>query len=264
MLRSILGLILTSALTATAFQASQQVFQEEDYFEQNLYEAPSCNNTLLSCHWNGRVDSCCTPKYGLVVLTLQWVPGFGPDKEFTIHGLWPDTCSGGRAPGNGCDRSRVANNIGNIVRDMDPSLHSEMSTFWPSYKGDNNWFWSHEWNKHGTCISTLRPSCYGKEYTKYQDVTAYFKQALELRHYYDLFGALNLAGVIPGQTYNVQTMIEPLEKYVGAKIKMDCDRKGQLSEVSMFFYVEGRDKYKITDAFQKGNCRGAVWYPKKY
>lgn len=62
---------------------------------------------VLSCHWQGNVDSCCSPKYGLVVLALQWVPGYGPADEFTIHGmskairnslfsrselgLWPDT-----------------------------------------------------------------------------------------------------------------------------------------------------------------------------
>ena len=43
---------------------------------------------VLSCHWQGSVDSCCSPKYGLVVLALQWVPGFGPADEFTIHGSY--------------------------------------------------------------------------------------------------------------------------------------------------------------------------------
>lgn len=75
--------------------------------------APSyCNASTVSCHWSGAVDACCSPKYGLVVLALQWSPGWGPADEFTIHGkshctmsvynvhftqhvsnigLWPDT-----------------------------------------------------------------------------------------------------------------------------------------------------------------------------
>jgi hypothetical protein len=41
-----------------------------------------------------------------------------------------------------------------------------------------NRFWSHEWTKHGTCVSTLRPTCYGTSYKKYQDVVEYFEVKL--------------------------------------------------------------------------------------
>ncbi|KAI9308900.1 ribonuclease T2-like protein [Cunninghamella echinulata] len=224
-----------------------------------------CNRTELSCHWNGvNVDACCSPKYGLVVFTLQWVPGYGPRDEFTIHGLWPDTCNGGRAPRRGCDRTRISNNIGNIIKSKNSTLYQQMQTFWPSYKGDNNWFWSHEWNVHGTCVSTLLPRCYGEKYTKYDDVIEYFQQTLDLQYDYDLYGVLNLAGVSPGRTYRVETMLEAIEKAFGARAKIDCDRSGNLSEIGLFFYVEGRKNYKITNAFHKGSCQSYVNYPKKY
>ncbi|ORX50842.1 ribonuclease T2 [Hesseltinella vesiculosa] len=229
-----------------------------------LNDGPVCNRTVLSCHWNGgNVDACCSPKYGLVVLSLQWVENLGPSDDFTIHGLWPDTCNGGRAPSRGCDRSRISNQVGNIIRSRSPSLYQELSRIWPSYKGDNNWFWSHEWTKHGSCVSTLQPRCYGDSYVKYQDVIDYFNKTLDLHAEYDLYGALNLAGVSPGRRYQVQTMGDALRNAFGKKVKIDCDRSGTLSEISLFFYVQGRDQYVLTDAVHPGTCRQSVWYPTK-
>lgn len=68
-----------------------------------------------------------------------------------MHGLWPDTCSGG-IPGSGdtgCDASRNYDDVATIIQSGDSSLYSEMNTYWPSYSGDNSAFWTHEWNKHG-------------------------------------------------------------------------------------------------------------------
>ncbi|KAL1936747.1 hypothetical protein VTP01DRAFT_881 [Rhizomucor pusillus] len=257
-----LAIFLLSFLVWRAAAQSQQQHQQQ-YFQTVLDDAPSCNSSVLSCHWQGPIDSCCSPKYGLVILSLQWIPGYGPDNEFTIHGLWPDTCSGGRAPSRGCDRSRATNNAGLILRKINPDLYRRMRTFWPSYNDNDNWFWSHEWTKHGTCVTTLRPACYGHTYRKYQDMEEYFEQVLDLRDEYDIFGALNVAGVSPGRTYNVETVRNALQEFFQVKIMLNCDRKGQLQEVSLFFYVEGRDGYVLTDALGKGTCRGPVWYPTK-
>ncbi|KAI8983749.1 ribonuclease T2-like protein [Pilobolus umbonatus] len=247
-------LFLSYIVTATALINNQVHLTNEPSY---------CNASTISCHWSGPVNSCCSPKYGLVVLALQWVPNFGPTDEFTIHGLWPDTCSGKYAPSNGCDSSRRSNEIASIIRSRNSTLYHRMITYWPSYKGDNNWFWSHEWTKHGTCVSTLRPSCYGTTYKKYDDVLEYFEKVLTLRDEYDLFGALNLNGVSPGRTYNVNTIRDAIKQALGADVRLDCDRSGQLTEVSLFFYVKGRDHYMITNAISKGSCRDAVYYPKK-
>ncbi|KAI8991243.1 ribonuclease T2-like protein [Mycotypha africana] len=222
----------------------------------------ACNISTISCHWSGPVDACCSPKYGLVVLAQQWAPGFGPADEFTLHGLWPDTCAGRMAPPQGCDNSRKASNIAQIISSMNSTLYNRMATFWPSNKGDNNWFWSHEWTKHGTCVSTLRPTCYGSNYKKYQDVVDYFTKVLDLRDQYDIFGALNLNGVGPGRYYNVETVRQAIQKSFGASAKLDC-RGDRLSEVSLYFYVQGRDKYIPTNALSYGSCRGRVFFAKK-
>ncbi|KAI8081682.1 ribonuclease T2-like protein [Halteromyces radiatus] len=251
----ILGYVLQIQAKVTPLQSFVSIEQK----------GPTCDRNVLSCHWNGsKVDGCCSPQYGLVVFTLQWVPGYGPSDEFTIHGIWPDTCNGGRAPRKGCDATRRTNNIGPIIKSINPSLYQNISRLWPSYKGDNNWFWSHEWNTHGSCVTTLRPNCYGEKYTKYQDVNDYFQKAIDLQQDYDIYGVLNVAGVFPGRTYNLENMHSVLQKEFGHPVKIDCNRSGQLKEISLFFYVQGRDDYILTDAITRGNCRHTVYYPKKY
>ncbi|CEP15033.1 hypothetical protein [Parasitella parasitica] len=210
--------------------------------------APSyCNASTVSCHWSGPVDACCSPKFGLVVLALQWAPGWGPADEFTIHGLWPDTCTGRMAPARGCDSSRNSNQIASIVRNMNQTVYNRIVADALFIR-----FWSHEWTKHGTCVSTLRPTCYGSTYEKHQDVIDYFVQVLDLRDKFDLFGALNLNGVSPGNTYNVETIREALRTAYGASAKLDC-RNGALSEVSLNFYVKGRSDYVITDVLRSAD-----------
>lgn len=59
-------------------------------------------------------------------------------------------------------------------------------------------------------------------------------------------------------------MRDALRQFFGARIALNCDRHGQLQEVALYFYVQGRDDYQLTDALEMGNCRGPVWYPKKY
>ncbi|KAF9134594.1 ribonuclease T2-like [Mortierella sp. 14UC] len=125
---------------------------------------------------------------GLIVLVQQWFDGVGPSNAFTLHGLWPDTCAGGHGPPNGCDPRRSYNNAAARLKSFKgtpPRFMDEMNTYWGSFKGDNNGFWSHEWSKHGTCISNLAPACI-LNYTPNQDVYDYFRQGLDLRAQYDL------------------------------------------------------------------------------
>ena len=52
-----------------------------------------------------------------------------------------------------CDPSREENDItGLLTNQGQTSLLSFMQTYWKDNGGDDNSFWSHEWNKHGTCM----------------------------------------------------------------------------------------------------------------
>src|SRR3954469_10720703 len=62
--------------------------------------------------------------------------GYGPSDAFTLHGFWPDTCSGGQGPSSGCDASRSYDGLGSILQNANPQLYDEANTYWPSYKGN--------------------------------------------------------------------------------------------------------------------------------
>ncbi|KAI9022229.1 ribonuclease T2-like protein [Phycomyces nitens] len=221
----------------------------------------SCPINTLSCSTTN-VDTCCSPKYGLVLLVQQWVKKYGPSDAFTLHGLWPDTCSGGQTGSSGCDSSRTYSNVGTILESGNPTLYSSMNTYWPSYNDDNNVFWTHEWGKHGTCVTTLAPACFGNDYTKYDDMYGYFNKVLSLRKEYDLYKIFSNAGITPGGTYTVAAMSSAIEKALGVSAKITCS-SGNLSEIWLYFYVKGTSDYVLTDSIAS-SCSGSVYYPKKY
>jgi ribonuclease T2 len=54
-----------------------------------------------------------------------------------------------------------------------------MGSFWKGIQSDEH-IWEHEWSKHGTCVSTLEPKCYGDDYIETEEVVDYFVTAVEI------------------------------------------------------------------------------------
>jgi ribonuclease T2 len=54
-----------------------------------------------------------------------------------------------------------------------------MQTYWVSDDESNEAFWDHEWKTHGTCISTLNPSCY-TTYSTGEEAVDFFTTAVDL------------------------------------------------------------------------------------
>lgn len=67
-----------------------------------------------------------------------------------------------------------------------------MNTYWNSYDETNEEFWEHEWSTHGTCVSTLDPSCY-TDYETGIEAVDFFQITVDL--FLSLVG-LSLRGVI--------------------------------------------------------------------
>ncbi|KAF9967904.1 ribonuclease T2-like [Mortierella alpina] len=230
-----------------------------------LRRAVTCPTDVLSCSsGSGGVDSCCLPEMGLILLVQQWYKTLGPANEFTIHGLWPDTCSGGQGPAEGCDSARIYSDIETRLQNYPKTpagFVNNLNTYWGSYKGDNNAFWAHEWSKHGTCISNLAPAC-DTDYVKDQDVFAYFEKTMALRSKYNLYQALSAAGINPGSTPNVADMHAAIKKAFGVDAQINCN-SGVLSEIWLYFNVKNHDEYVPTNPLTIGSCKGAISYPVK-
>lgn len=54
-----------------------------------------------------------------------------------------------------------------------------MKKYWLDIDGDDASFWEHEWNKHGTCINTIEPSCYS-DYSAQEEVGDFFQKVVDL------------------------------------------------------------------------------------
>ncbi|KAG0356316.1 ribonuclease T2-like [Podila minutissima] len=179
----------------------------------------------------------------------------GPMNEFTLHRLWPDKCNGRAA--NFCDRGRLRWDVKDSLKQTD--IYSDIKNYWPSYnptpqQPDNNLFWSKQWNKHGTCVSTLDPRC---GYEGDQDLYAYFNTALALRKDYDIYKSLKKAGISPRprfgvdpseeDEYSVDDILAAIKDEWHVKGAVYCE-EGKPLEISLSFKVKNKGTYELTDA----------------
>lgn len=114
----------------------------------------------------------------------------------------PDNCDGTYQAN--CDPSRAYTNITDILKAQDrTALLSYMDKYWVDMNGDNESFWEHEWGKHGTCLNTIKPSCYSN-YQPQEEVGDFFQKVV------DLFKGLD--------TYKVTSLL-----FKGSKCGPDAD-----------------------------------------
>lgn len=209
----------------------------------DTHASASCPNAQLSCHNTTMVDNlCCFNAPGGSLLQTQFWdthPATGPEDSWTIHGLWPDNCDG--TYDANCDDRRAYRNITAILREAGATdTLDAMQTYWKDYNGDDETFWQHEWSKHGTCISTLAPSCY-KSYNPTEEVPDFFNRTVSLFSSLPSYDWLSDAGIVPStsKTYTAAEIQAALSlNHEGHQVRLGC-RSGQLNEIWYFFNVRG-------------------------
>jgi ribonuclease T2 len=134
----------------------------------------------LSCSGSA-TDTCCINSPGGLFQQVQFWdtdPVTGPTNSWTIHGLWPNNCDGTHS--ENCDKTRAYTNITKLLTAAgQTSTLSYMNSYWLGDDESNEAFWDHEWETHGTCISSLSPKCY-TGYTAGEEAVDFFVKVVSL------------------------------------------------------------------------------------
>ncbi|KAL9082744.1 MAG: hypothetical protein Q9159_006204 [Coniocarpon cinnabarinum] len=241
-------MIFNSEVLSALGLASHRVFgtqQPFDGLQEPLRAAVQCSDPPLSCSSASLLteNSCCINSPGGLLLQTQFWdthPASGPSDSWTIHGLWPDNCDGSWQAN--CDHARSYHNISDILASAGATgLVDFMRGYWKDEHGRDEVFWEHEWNKHGTCISTLEPICYA-QYEPQREVVDYFNATVNLFQTRDSFKLLKNAGIEPDSSrlYPVENVIEALAAgHKGVEPAIHCTRSGELNEIWYFFNTRG-------------------------
>jgi ribonuclease T2 len=114
-----------------------------------------------------------------------------------------------------------------------------MKTYWKDYQGEDEQFWEHEWGKHGTCISTLDPSCYA-DYQPTEEAVDFFKKTVELFKTLPSYEWLSAAGIKPSDsaTYSTSDIQAALKAKHGKEVTLGC-KNGALDEIWYHYNVQG-------------------------
>lgn len=159
---------------------------------------------------------------------------FANDPSF----LQPDNCNGGYS--SNCDPSRAYTNITAILQEYNKTaLLQYMNEYWISDDSTNESFWEHEWAKHGTCVSTLDPSCFSN-YQPGEEVPYFFQTVVNVFQTLPTYTWLQDAGITPStsKTYSLSAIQSALSSKHGNQVYIECSDNA-LSSVYYYFNVRG-------------------------
>lgn len=150
--------------------------------------------------------------------------------HWTIHGLWPSRVNGFNYPCECTDEEFDASTI--------QALSSTMKFLWPSLKNtDNEAFWKHEYEKHGTCTVKILKS-----------QLMYFSTTLNMRGANDPKITLG-NDFAPSQErgYAFKDIHDRLSAVPGGSIALHCREAGSpnqaLSEIVFCYHVRSSTEY---------------------
>ncbi|KAF7978686.1 hypothetical protein HWV62_44939 [Athelia sp. TMB] len=141
-----------------------------------------------------------------------------------------------------CDSSRDYTSISTLLSDHGASSTlSYMQKYWLNDDGTSEELWEHEWATHGTCYSTLEPSCFGDNYYKGEEAVAFYETVVKLFKTLPTYEWLAASGITPSdsKTYKWSAVEAALLKNGnGMKPAVTCS-SGKISAISWYFNVKG-------------------------
>lgn len=263
---------LASGAVALSFGDSlQKVLASDDGGHETCPADPP-----LSCSADaGTSDSCCYEGVnGVMLMTQLWDydPAIGPEDLFTIHGLWPNKCKGGYD--QFCNPGWKISDARKVLEEAgENELIKEMERIWKDLSGTDSDLWLHEFNKHGTCMSTLNPKCYSDGSDEHRNAVDYYRTTVELFKSLPTYEWLSDAGIAPSdnETFSVDEFSSALTQNLEGDEAVDavnllCDNQNALTQIYYHFKLKGAavgGKYVPTKAVDQTTCRdGFYWLPK--
>ncbi|KAF5375787.1 hypothetical protein D9757_008989 [Collybiopsis confluens] len=224
-----------------------------------------CSTTgTASCHNTSAVsDLCCFESPGGLLLQTQFWdfnPSTGPSNSWTIHeltaitvGLWPDNCDGTFT--ENCDASRD---------------QSAITSFWKNDPNDgtDEEFWSHEWDTHGTCYSTLRPTCLPSGSPSGTDAVTFYETVVRLFQTLPTYTWLANQGITPSSstTHTLTSLENALAAEAGVKPMLTCSGS-DLNQIAWYFNLKGSlidGVFEPIDSPEASSCPSSgILYPPK-
>ncbi len=148
--------------------------------------------------------------FSYFLLAQFYPPTLGNDSFpfFSLHGLWPQNTP--QKWPQWC-HPKIPLNISEIEY-----LLPEMEMWWKTFESQssNQHFWSHEWEKHGTCSLNVFPTQFD-----------YFFHALVLRELYDLNRFWELSGLQRNQTYSYYELLGRMKEYYRVRLNLVCSEE---------------------------------------
>lgn len=131
-----------------------------------------------------------------------------------------------------------------------------MQSSWPSLacpSSNNLNFWSHEWNKHGTCSESVL------------NQHEYFSSALILKRQHNLVQILRSAGIQPDdQFYSLKNIQDAIESSTGFTPGIECnvDPSGNSQLYQIYLCVDTSASNLIQcPVLPRGKCGSSIQFP---
>lgn len=132
-----------------------------------------------------------------------------------------------------------------------------MQQNWPTLacpSGSGSTFWSHEWEKHGTCAESV-----------FTNQHAYFKKTLDLKNQVDLLSILQGADIHPdGKSYDLVNIRNAIKSAIGYTPWIQCnvDQSGNSQLYQVYICVDGSGSNLIEcPIFPGGKCGTSIEFP---
>ncbi|KAJ1026915.1 hypothetical protein NDA16_002208 [Ustilago loliicola] len=241
---------------------------------QAKYDIPASSSA--NCCFNGALVE--GGKQSRLILSTQfWTTNAegpannGPKDSMTIHGLWPDYCDG-TYPQFCTNVSGIPEYTGEqieaVMQKYDPALFAYYQKYFKDLDGDSTDFLAHEYNKHGTCYTTMRGKCQPTlPWISQEDyaVLNYFRQIAHKFQERPTYKFLEAAGIVPttSKNYTLAEIQSTLKERHGATPYVGCNKKGEISEFWYFWNVAGQvnfGRYEPVESTTKSSCPASLRY----